>query len=354
MLTTLPACNFRDMKVANILMSNRGIVKIADFGLARGEAKNSRYTALVCTRWYRPPELLLGERNYTTAIDIWGIGCIAAELFVGRPILQGGRPDARDESMWQHFPVVVSLSLSSRQPTHMCMRIKTGKHVCMRRIQSILDIRVQIVSMHLLCIPIANAHVRILLCACAHPSMFVHIHVYVIAFINGSINDMTVGLDSFVFSRIVPRAGENDLDQFLKICELCGTPSEANWEGYDKLPLGRFVMPTVAYHRTLESYFQNKVRGTKSAIPFIGSMLTLDPKKRPSASEVGGTHTRTHTQHMHTRNTHMPSKTREKCNHATRTHHVTYTHTYIYTHTHAHTCAQRVHTRYTQRTHTHT
>jgi serine/threonine-protein kinase BUR1 len=71
---------------ANLLIDNRGILRIADFGLARiydedvpvaggggGEAKRE-YTNCVVTRWYRPPELLLGEKRYTTAIDLWGIG----------------------------------------------------------------------------------------------------------------------------------------------------------------------------------------------------------------------------------------------------------------------------------------
>ena len=71
---------------ANLLISNRGILKIADFGLARhysgptpeagkggGEGRNA-YTGLVVTRWYRPPELLLNLRHYTTAIDMWGAG----------------------------------------------------------------------------------------------------------------------------------------------------------------------------------------------------------------------------------------------------------------------------------------
>lgn len=88
----------RDMKAANLLISNKGILQIADFGLARtfhedpppGSNEPGReYTNMVVTRWYRPPELLLGERRYTSAIDLWGIGCIFAEMYKGGPILQG-------------------------------------------------------------------------------------------------------------------------------------------------------------------------------------------------------------------------------------------------------------------------
>lgn len=82
----------RDIKSANILIGNRGELKIADFGLARRfNGKNSQvtYTPGVVTRWYRPPELLLGDRHYGPAVDIWGVGCIIAELFVKEPLFQG-------------------------------------------------------------------------------------------------------------------------------------------------------------------------------------------------------------------------------------------------------------------------
>ncbi|KAF2457009.1 kinase-like domain-containing protein [Lineolata rhizophorae] len=91
----------RDMKAANLLINNRGILQIADFGLARhydepvprkgkggGEAHRD-YTSLVVTRWYRPPELLLQLRRYTTAIDMWGAGCVFGEMFKRKPILTG-------------------------------------------------------------------------------------------------------------------------------------------------------------------------------------------------------------------------------------------------------------------------
>jgi len=77
----------RDLKTSNLLLSHTGILKIADFGLAReygSPLKN--YTPLVVTLWYRPPELLLGATEYSTAVDMWSVGCIMAEFLTGKAL----------------------------------------------------------------------------------------------------------------------------------------------------------------------------------------------------------------------------------------------------------------------------
>ena len=80
----------RDLKTSNLLIDNKGVLKVCDFGLARKYGSPLRaYTHMVVTLWYRAPELLLGTRVYTPAIDIWSLGCIFAELLLREPLLTG-------------------------------------------------------------------------------------------------------------------------------------------------------------------------------------------------------------------------------------------------------------------------
>ncbi|KAK0635489.1 kinase-like domain-containing protein [Bombardia bombarda] len=139
----------RDMKAANLLINNKGILQIADFGLARhyegevpvagrggGEGRRD-YTSLVVTRWYRPPELLMNLKRYTTAIDLWGVGCVFGEMLVGKPILAGesdhdqldiifdlcGTPTEENMPGWRSLPGAEALQFRPR-PGNLSQRFK--------------------------------------------------------------------------------------------------------------------------------------------------------------------------------------------------------------------------------------
>jgi len=116
----------RDIKPQNILVSNTGSIKLADFGLARIYDFNALLTSTVVTLWYRSPEVLLGT-SYGTPVDIWSCGCIFAELFSRKPIFPGqyevdqlakifsvlGTPT---ETEWPEDSSVLRSSFSSTRP----------------------------------------------------------------------------------------------------------------------------------------------------------------------------------------------------------------------------------------------
>ncbi|XP_029938233.1 cyclin-dependent kinase-like 3 [Salarias fasciatus] len=82
----------RDIKPENVLISLGGVVKLCDFGFARTVAsptEGGAYTDYVATRWYRAPELLVGDTQYGKPVDVWAIGCLLIETLTGQPLFPG-------------------------------------------------------------------------------------------------------------------------------------------------------------------------------------------------------------------------------------------------------------------------
>eukprot|EP00884_Botryococcus_braunii_P012846 jgi/Botrbrau1/21562/Bobra.174_2s0061.2 len=79
----------RDIKPENLLVTADSVLKIADFGFARYLDKHSERSEYVATRWYRAPELLVGDPLYGFPVDIWAVGCMAFEMLTGEPVFRG-------------------------------------------------------------------------------------------------------------------------------------------------------------------------------------------------------------------------------------------------------------------------
>ena len=86
----------RDLKPQNLLV-HEGVLKLADFGLARAVGLPVRqYSNEVVTLWYRPPDVLMGARIYNFTVDSWSAGCIFAEISnSGTPLFPGTDIDVR-------------------------------------------------------------------------------------------------------------------------------------------------------------------------------------------------------------------------------------------------------------------
>ncbi|KAJ3209434.1 Cyclin-dependent kinase catalytic subunit [Dinochytrium kinnereticum] len=94
----------RDLKPQNLLIDQVGTLKLADFGLARTFGIPMRtYTHEVVTLWYRAPEILLGSKHYSTAMDMWSVGCIFAELALKQPLFPG---DSEIDEIFRIFRVL--------------------------------------------------------------------------------------------------------------------------------------------------------------------------------------------------------------------------------------------------------
>jgi len=112
----------RDFKPQNLLVDPKThILKICDFGSSKKLSKGENNVAYICSRYYRAPELIFGQTNYTTAIDVWSAGCVIAELLLGEPIFPG------DSSMNQLLEIIKVLGTPTQEQVLEMNPNKTGE-----------------------------------------------------------------------------------------------------------------------------------------------------------------------------------------------------------------------------------
>lgn len=103
----------RDIKPQNLLVDVRThSLKLCDFGSAKVLRPEEANISYICSRYYRAPELIFGATNYTTAIDVWSVGCVFAELMLGSPLFPG------DSGVDQLVEIIKVLGTPTREEIH--------------------------------------------------------------------------------------------------------------------------------------------------------------------------------------------------------------------------------------------
>jgi len=114
-LSYLHSCGIchRDIKPQNLLVDpNLGVLKLCDFGSAKMLVAGEPNVSYICSRYYRAPELIFGATSYTSAIDIWSLGCVVAELLLGQPLFPG------ESGVDQLVEIIKILGTPSKEEIH--------------------------------------------------------------------------------------------------------------------------------------------------------------------------------------------------------------------------------------------
>jgi len=118
----------RDLKPANVLMTKHCEVKLADFGWSRSlpaSMSEGALTEYASSRWYRCPEMLLGGSRYTTACDVWALGCIAGEMNCREPMIQGSCSQEMLDYMIDMFGKPTSFDIACMEAQYAQMMLET-------------------------------------------------------------------------------------------------------------------------------------------------------------------------------------------------------------------------------------
>jgi len=103
----------RDIKPQNLLVNTlTHQLKLCDFGSAKILVRSEPNISYICSRYYRAPELIFGATDYTTAIDIWSMGCVMAELLLGQPLFPG------ESGVDQLVEIIKVLGTPTREEIH--------------------------------------------------------------------------------------------------------------------------------------------------------------------------------------------------------------------------------------------
>lgn len=121
----------RDIKPENVLTSSNGVIKLCDFGFARSLAGSEAFTDYVATRWYRSPELLVGDPNYSKPVDVWALGSLFVEMLTGDPLFAGDSDIDQLHHIVRCFGTLcpIHLALMQKNPSLASFRFPDAKKI---------------------------------------------------------------------------------------------------------------------------------------------------------------------------------------------------------------------------------